>query len=248
MRGIVKAPVFGQIVVAAVVMLVVEAVTRAGLVSPLTMARPSAAWVTLWEKLADGTLIAALATTSFEILLAFLISCFLGVILGYFLWRFELIGRAAESLLAAVFSTPTVLLFPIVLVFFGRSPAVPISMAVIVAVVPVIINVRAGLSNVRGIFLKLGRSLNLTDRQIFTKLLLPAAAPMIFSGLKLGLIYTMIGVTAMEFLVEIGGLGKEISSSYTTFDAPAMYAYLIVVLMLAIVLVEVVDRTEARMR
>ncbi|MDO8692397.1 MAG: ABC transporter permease subunit [Dehalococcoidia bacterium] len=248
MRRILKAPVLGQVVVAAIILLALEAITRAGLVSPLSLARPSASAVSLWTDITDGSLGGALATTSYEILVAFLIASFLGVSLGYLLWRFQTAGRAAESLLASVFSTPTVLLFPIILVIFGRSPAVPISMAVLVGFIPITINVRAGLANVRGTFLKLGRSLSFTNRQIFTKLMLPAAAPMIFSGLKLGLIYTMIGVTAIEFLVEIGGLGKEISMSYTTFDTPNMYAYLAMVLLVAIVLVEVVNRAEARIR
>ena len=229
-------------------LVVVEAVTQARLVSPLAMARPSATFVKLWEELVGGALVAALATTFYEIFVAFVISSLLGIGAGYLLWRFETVGRAAESVLGAVFSTPTVLLFPVALVLFGRSPAVPVVMAVMVGVIPVIINTRAGLSNVKGILLKLGRSLNFTNLQVFTKLLLPAAAPMMFSGLKLGLIYTMIGVTAIEFLIEIGGLGKRISSSYTTFDTPTMYAYLTMVLLVAVLLVELVNRTEARIR
>lgn len=248
MRRVLKAPVFGQLMVAAVFALALEAITQAKLVSPLTIAKPSASLASLWGELSDGTLGTALAVTFYEISVAFLIAAFLGLTLGYLLWRFQTVGRAAESLLAAVFSTPTVLLFPIALVLFGRSPAVPITMAVLVGTIPIIINVRAGLSNVKGVFLKLGKSLNMTNPQVFTRLLLPAAAPMIFSGLKLGLIYTMIGVTAMEFLVEIGGLGKMISASYTTFDSPAMYSYLLMVLVIAIVLVEVVNRAEARIR
>ncbi len=248
MPRILKAPVLGQVVVGAVFLVALEIVTRSGLVSPLSVARPSAAASSLWAEVADGSLGGAMATTFSEILVAFLIASSLGVTMGYVLWRFQTAGRAAESLLASVFSTPTVLLFPIILVIFGRSPAVPIAMAVLVGFIPITINVRAGLANVQGTFLKLGRSLNFTNRQIFTKLMLPAAAPMIFSGLKLGLIYTMIGVTAMEFLVEIGGLGKEISMSYTTFDTPAMYAYLAMVLLISIVLAEVVNRTEARVR
>lgn len=248
MSRLLKAPVFGQVAVALFFLLVVEAVTQARLVSPLSMAKPSATLAKLWEELAGGALVAALATTFYEIFVAFLISSFLGIGIGYVLWRFETVGRAGESLLGALFSTPTVLLFPVVLVLFGRSPAVPIAMAVLVGVIPVIINTRAGLSNVKSILLKLGRSLKFTNFQMFTKLLLPAAAPMMFSGLKLGLIYTMIGVTAIEFLIEIGGLGKKISSSYTTFDTPTMYAYLTMVLLVAVLLVELVNRSEARIR
>lgn len=248
MRRLLRAPTFGQLAVVIVLLVAVEAAVQARLVNQLAMARPSAAGAKLWQELTDGSLAAAAGTTFYEISLAFVIASFAGVGIGYLLWRFETVGGAAESLLGAVFSTPTVLLFPVVLVLFGRSPAVPIVMAVVVGVIPIIINTRAGLSNVKGTFLKLGRSLSMTNVQIFSKLLMPAAAPVIFSGIKLGLIYTMIGVTAMEFLIEIGGLGKNISISYTTFDAPAMYAYLAVVFAVAVVLVELVNRTEARIK
>jgi NitT/TauT family transport system permease protein len=248
MARLLRAPLLGQVAVVTFLALVLEVVTRSRLISPITLAGPSTIWAKFWEELTAGALGEALAMTAYEMFLAFLIASFAGLSLGYLLWRFETVGRASESILGAIFSTPTVLLFPIILVFFGRTVAVPIVMGVMVGIIPIIINTRAGLCNVRGILLKLGRSLNLSNLQIFSKLLLPAAAPTIFSGIKLGLIYTMIGVTAMEFLVEIGGLGKVIATRYDTFDTPGLYTYMGMVLVVAVILVELVNRTEARIR
>src|SRR5207237_778545 len=71
---------------------------------------------------------------------------------------------------------------------------------------------------------RVGRSMRLSDQRIFRAILLPAAAPGIFSGLQLGLGYMFKAVLAMEFIVNIGGLGKVVAESYDLLDMQEMYA------------------------
>ncbi|MCL5960120.1 MAG: ABC transporter permease subunit [Chloroflexi bacterium] len=238
----------GRVYFAVALLIVWEAIAAAGWVSPIILAAPSRAFASLWKGVLAGDLVSALLTTAYEIGAGFLASALLGLAVGYFLWRFETLGRACEPFLGAAFATPTILLYPIFLVFFGRTEWVPIVMGGMLGIFPVVINTQAGLSNIKPIYIKRGRSLGSTGYQIFSKILLPAAAPVIFSGLKLGLMYVMIGTTAVEFLVEVGGLGKLISSTYMTFKVADMYGYIFVVVAIVVVMVEILNKVEKRVR
>lgn len=248
MLKVLTSPKLGRVCFVIAFLLAWEAVTAAKLVSPIILPKASLTLARLWEELLVGDLIKALLMTTYEIGIGFLVSAVLGLGIGYILWRFETLGKACEPFLGATFSTPTVLLYPIALVLFGRTEYVPIVMGVMVGVFPVIINTRAGLSGIKPIYIKRGRSLNATSYQVFSKILVPAAAPVIFSGLKLGLMYVMIGTTAVEFLVEVGGLGRMISVAYVTFKTPAMYAYIISVVAIVVLVVEALNKLEARVR
>lgn len=245
---ILKKPVLGRICFVAILLLIWEFVTHAGWISPLILAVPSRSLLRLCEELLGGELAKALLLTAYEISVGFLISALLGLTIGYLFWRFETLGRACEPFLGATFSTPTVLLYPICLVIFGRTEWVPIVMGIIIGVVPVIINTQAGLSNIKSIYIKRGRSLGMNSSQVFNKILMPAAAPVIFSGLKLCLMYVMIGTTAVEYLVEVGGLGKMISVAYITFKVPAMYGHIFLIIAIVVVVVEILSKLEKRIR
>src|SRR6187401_3242445 len=115
-----------------------------------------------------------------------------GVALGMFLYRFDLWRRATETWVAAVASAPTVLMYPLFLVIFGRSMWTIIMMGFVAGLPPVILKTVEGLSTTRSVLINVGRSFNLSPTQSFTKILLPAALPTIFVGIRLGLIFTLI--------------------------------------------------------
>ena len=71
--------------------------------------------------------------------------------------------------------------------------------------------------------INVGRSFRLTPAQQFRKILLPAALPSIFVGLRLGLIFAMINIVGVEFLINFGGLGQLINELAERYDLPGTY-------------------------
>ena len=69
-----------------------------------------------------------------------------------------------------------------------------------------------------------GRSLRLTQGQMFRKILFPAAMPTIFTGLRLGLTFSLINIVGVEFLINLGGLGQLINELAERYDLPGTYA------------------------
>lgn len=237
-----------QVFTVAAALALLEAGVRAGWVSPLFVAAPSAALRTLVHRAAQGPITHAVLLTLSEVAVAFAVAGVLGVALGYGLWRVPPAGSAYEPLLAGLFSSPIILLYPIFLVLFGRTPAAIVAQSVVFGMVPVILYTRQGFAHVRPVLHKVGRSMGLAERQIFWHILLPAAAPTLFTGLRLGLTYILIGAVAMEYIVQIGGIGAWIANSYLRFRIEEVYSGMLAVLGLSALLLAVTYRAEAALR
>ena len=238
----------GQIAIIFLLLAALEFVVRVGLVSVLILSSPSAIASKVWEDLNGAELWTSLRVTGIEFSIAFLISLILGILLGVLFFRFRLFGSAIEPLLVAFYAAPTILLYPVFLALFGLGSPAIVSMAIIFGSIPIMVNVSTGLAGIEPIFVKLGRSLKATPWQMFWKIMLPAATPMFFTGLRLGFTYTLVGVIAVEFITSSGGLGKMISWRYFIFDTEGIFSGIVFVILIAIAMNSLFHRAENRIR
>jgi len=234
----------GQFTVVVLVLGLLEGLVRSEVLSELFVAAPPATFGAFGQTFFKQMLPAA-GTTLAEIAAALALAIFSGLAAGYLLWRFSDLGQAYEVMLSALFAAPTLLLYPIALVFFGRTPTAVVVLAAAVGVIPIVLNTRSALLRVNPVMIRVGRSMRLSDQRIFRAILLPAAAPGIFSGLQLGLGYMFKAVLPMEFIVNIGGLGKVVAESYDLLDMKEMYAGIAAVVLVAILYVSFLNRVES---
>jgi len=134
------------------------------------------------------------------------------------------------------------------LVIFGRSAATIIVMGVIAGLPPLILKTIEGLSGTRQSLINVGRSFRLTRLQMITKIMLPAALPTIFVGLRLGLIFALINIVGVEFLINFGGLGQLINDLAERYDMPGMYATIVFVVLVSVLFFFVTERLERWLR
>jgi len=186
------------------VLAIVETSVRVGWISTFFLAAPTRAAVVLWEQIVHGNALWLTAITLFEIAACLTISTVFGVLAGFLLWRYKLIGNSYEMLLAALFSSPVILAYPIFLVTFGRGSAAVIALSSIFGLIPTIINTKGAFQNVNPILLQVGASMNLTRQQMFRHILIPAVAPTIFSGFRLALTYILKSVLGLEYVADHG--------------------------------------------
>jgi NitT/TauT family transport system permease protein len=225
-----------------------EALVRTGLVSRFIVAPPSslpAAFARLWR---DGDLLAPVLTTFGEAAAATLLAAAIGLPLGWLLWRRPVLGTAYEPWIGAAFAAPIVLLYPLLLVIFGRGAATIVFIGVVSATIPITLKMREGLLGVRPVLVQVGRSFHLAQSALFLRIIAPAAAPTIFIGLRLGLIYGLVNIIGIEFLIDAGGLGRVVSETYFTFEVPAMYAAILLIVAVSLVLLAGLDRCERWLR
>ena len=167
-----------------------------------------------------------------------------GVGIGAFLYRFDLWRRATETWVAAAASAPTVLMYPLFLVIFGRSERTIIMMGFVAGLPAVILKTIEGLAGTRRVLINVGRSFNLTRWQQFWKILFPAALPTIFVGVRLGMIFALINIVGVEFLINFGGLGQLINELAERYDLAGTYAAICFVVLISVVFFMFTEKVE----
>lgn len=214
--------------------LLLEVIGQMRLVSRTVFVPPSAMVGMLWTLIQTGAVWPHLGRTVFEVLAAFGLACGLGIPLGVLLWRLPYLSRITEPYLTSLYALPLVFFYPILLALLGLGPPPIIVIATTMATVPIVVNTRIGFAEVRDIYLRLGRSVGCSSRQLYQKVLFPAAGPLVFAGLKMGFIYALIGAIAMEFVLTDTGLGFAVRYHYNNFDTPRMYGFVLLNLAIAI--------------
>lgn len=226
----------------------VETSVRLGWIDPFFLASPLQAIGVLWSQLVSGNALYLILVTLYEIAAALLISTVVGLLVGFVLWRYQLIGASYEILLAALFSSPVILAYPIFLVFFGRTSAAVIVLSSFFGLVPIIMNTKSAFQHVNPILVQVGASMNLSRQRMFRHILLPAAAPTIFSGFRLGLTYILKSVLGLEYVVQVGGVGMWISDAAFRFEVGEVYAGLVGTTLLSILFLFMINRAEMKVR
>lgn len=239
------APTWTAIIVLGLLLLW-QATTAAKLVRPTILPAPGAVGSTLLAELGRPSFWADLQRTLKELVLSFLGGVALGSAAGAAFWKRPALGRVFEPYLVAFYAVPLVVFYPVSIVVIGINEWPIVLLAGIMAAIPMALNTWRGLERVRQVYVLLGASLGATPSQIALKLLLPAAAPLIFAGVKLAAVYALIGTIAMEFLTASAGLGFQIRYQYEYFDERRMYAYIVVVLLLSVLLTAAVELAERR--
>lgn len=205
-----------------------------GLIMPLVVPKPTDAILAFPYVQAEMDLVGNFFVTLGMTAAATGLALLIGMPFGYFLYRNSRFGTAYEGWLAAAFAAPTVLLYPLFLVIFGRNYLTLIVMGFIPGAIPICIQTRQGLLGVSQTLVNVGRSFNLSQREMFWKIQLPAAVPTIFTGVRIGVMYTLVNIVAIEYLTDFGGLGRIVSEMYFRFDTPGTYASIIAVIFVSV--------------
>ncbi len=247
MKQATKLNIWRMLIIAAA-FLGLEAAVRFRWIDPFFMASPIQALEVLWLQIWNGHALLLTLLTLYEIGFALLLSTVVGLGAGFFLWRYQLLGRSYEMLLAALFSSPVILAYPIFLVAFGRTAAAVIALTSLFGAIPIIMNTRTAFQHVNPILIQVGASMNLSRAQMIRHILLPAVAPTIFSGFRLGLTYILKSVLGLEYVVQVGGVGMWLSDAAFRFEVTEVYAGLFGTIMLSVLFLYIINRAEAVVR
>jgi NitT/TauT family transport system permease protein len=145
--------------------------------------------------------------TSRAFFFALLLAVLLGLIIGFLLGAHRFSSEVFEPVLVAFYSIPKITLYPIILLAFGIGLPAKIAFGTIHGIVPVAIFTMGAVRNLNPILLKTARVLRLPPQELVGSILLPAALPEIFTGIRLGFSLTLIGTLLGEMFGSQRGLG-----------------------------------------
>ena len=186
--------------------------------------------------LSDGTLVTHTLVTLREVFAGLAMGLSVAVILGYLLAKSRLLERILSPYLVASQAIPIVALAPLLVIWFGAGSFSKVLVCALTLFFPVLINTIVGIRGVDPNLVDLMRSLRATRWQVFTMLEVPAALPVLFGGLKVGVTLSVIGAVVGEFVGSDRGLGFLVNLARGIFDTPLMFVALFMLMGIALVL------------
>src|SRR5262245_58236130 len=183
---------------------------RSGLVSAVFLPQLPRVLDKFVQIVQSSALYANLAVTLFELLVAIVIASAAGLTIGYLVGRSRYAVVVLEPLLAGIFAIPLVVFLPLFILFFGIGVESKIAFGASYAFFPIVLNTIGGISQVDPRFVRVARSMGASDRQLFRRVLLPAALPVIVTGLRIGCTIGVMAILGSVMVAGLRGVGRRV--------------------------------------
>jgi ABC-type nitrate/sulfonate/bicarbonate transport system permease component len=217
-------------------------VRLAGL-DPITLPAPSRVLGSLWDF--RETAVGHLVPTLVEAAVGCALSVTLAIAAAIALDRWELARRAVEPLLVTSQTIPIVAIAPLFVIWFGFGLLPKVLIVVLVTFFPVVIALLDGFGRVDPEAMTLMRSIGATKSQTFRMLRWPSALPALFTGLRISVVYAVIGAIFGEYVGATEGLGIWMKLSQNTFRTDLVFGAILLTAIVSVALylgVGVVER------
>lgn len=225
-----------------------EFVARNQYIDPLFIGTPSKILAYFFQELfVTGKLVSDTMWTLAGTGIAFALGSAAGIATGLLFVSFPTVEKFCEPFLAALNALPRIALAPLFLLWFGLGIGSKIALGFSLTYFIVLSSTVAGARSVDRDFLTLARTLGATPAKIFLRITLVSAVPTLFSGLRLGLIYALLGVIAGEIISAQHGLGQQLSYLAGTFQIDGVFAVLLLLALLGSGLTYGMSALESRL-
>ncbi|MGS2618300.1 ABC transporter permease [Micromonospora sp. LZ34] len=223
-----------------------ETVPRAGLVDRVFLPPLSEVLRAWWELLRSGQLAdhlgASLTRSLTGLGLAVLTAIPLGLLIGWYRPLAELLS----PLLEVFRNTAALALLPVFVLILGLGETSKIALVLYACSWPILLNTVAGVKGVDPLLVRSARSMGLNHLRLFQKVILPAAVPTIFTGVRLAGAYSILVLVAAEMVGAKAGLGYLINYAQYNFAIPDMYAGIITISAIGLVVNQLLVAVERR--
>lgn len=216
-----------RLALAALIVAAWELLPRSGVVNPVFLTPASEVARTIWELFTSGELAVHARVSLVRILEGLGLAIVLGVPLGLGMGAFRGFERAVDAPLQAGRQISAIALFPVFILFFGIGELSKVMIIFWASLWPVLLSTVAGVKGVDPVLVRSARSMGARRGTLFRKVILPAAAPSIFTGVRLGAAYAFMVLVAAEMIGANAGLGFLVLNSQEVFAIPRMYAAIV---------------------
>lgn len=217
-----------------------------GLVNPHFLTPFSGTVKTIWELLAANQLQGHILISLKRIVTGLGLALLLGYPLGLLMGWYRGFERVVDAPLQAGRQISALALFPVFILIFGIGE---VSKAIIIfwaSFWPILLNTVVGVKNIEPILIRSARSMGANSGKLFLNLIVPAAAPATFTGIRLGASYAFMVLVAAEMVGANSGLGFLVLNSQETFRIPDMYAAIVTLCLFGLLINHLLLELERR--
>jgi NitT/TauT family transport system permease protein len=201
-----------------------EWVANVKLIDPILIGKPSGIVQYLWEELfVTRSLLNDFYWSMAGTVLAFLLGSVAGILVGMLFVTSPSTEAVFNPILTALNAMPRIALAPLFIIWFGLGLGSKVAVGFSLTFFIVLTSTVAGGRGVNPDHVTLARTLGASESQIFRKFVLPSAVPVIFNGLRLGLVFALLGVIGSEILASEHGLGQTLSVLAASFKTNGVF-------------------------
>ncbi len=172
----------------------------------------------------DGTLAKHTSVSLQRSALGFALANAIAIPLGLVIGSFPVVERFCDPILQTFRQTAAMALFPVFVMLFGIGEPSKIILIFWGAQWPILLSTIAGVKTVDPLLIKAARSMNSSTLHLFLRVMLPAAFPSIFTGMRLAATSSILILIAAEMIGADRGLGYLVYDSQVRYEIPLMYA------------------------
>ena len=178
-----------------------------GAVKPYLLPPPSAVVTTLWEMLLNGTLLQHVRASVTRWMIGFVLGGGLGLVLGSWVGLSRGAERALDTSVQMLRTVPFLAMAPLLIIWLGLDEAPKLTLVGLAAFFPVYINTFAGIRNVDRKLIEVGQVYQLSRVEMLSRVIIPAALPAVFTGVRYGLGVAWLALVVAELMGATRGLG-----------------------------------------
>lgn len=223
-----------QIMVLIAAIALLELLTQTGIIPRFTMIPPSAMASGLYRMFATGQILPDLRSTMVGVVVAAIAAIISGFAIGAAIHQVPRLRQTLDPFFASYYAVPIWAFYPLFVVLFGLNDYPKVMIAYLYAVVAMIVNTLSGLDRMPKVYRKTAQVLGMSGAATAFRIVLPAAAPYVFTGVKLAIAYSFIGVVGSEFILATAGLGYRIGFAYHDFDNQTLYSTILLILIISV--------------
>lgn len=238
---------FRLTVVVAAFLALWEVAPRIGLVDKVFLPPFSevvSAWFTL---LGNGQLAEHVSASLSRALAGLAIAIVVSIPLGVAIAWYRPVAEFLNPILELFRNTAALALLPVFILILGIGETSKVALVIYAASFPILLNTISGVRTVDPLLIKSARSLGLSPIRLFQKVILPAAVPTIFTGLRMAAASSILVLIAAEMVGAKAGLGYLITASQLNFQIPNMYAGIVTIALVGVIFNGIVVAIEGRL-
>ncbi len=205
---------------------------------------PPKVWNSLEKMFVKGTVYPHLWTTTYEVILGFVIGAFFGIVLGYIFIKVDALKTMLMPYLIFLQTAPKIALVPLFVIWFGIGLVSKVVLIISMVLFPVLSGMMLGLESIPPDVRNLMKILKASKWQIFSQVEMQYSLPALFASMKVGIVQAVIGAIVAEWMSGKQGLGYILTYASSTYDTPMLLAGIIVTIILGIATYQVISVLE----
>ena len=219
-----------------VVLVVWELIAHSGRVNPRLFPSLETIAQELWRLVESQVIFHHAAATLFRVIVGFGLAAAAGVVLGFLMARVAFFNRAFEPLFSFGYPIPRVALYPIFVFVFGLGHLSKVALIFLECLYPIAVNTYYGTRAVNERYVWAARNMGASEAQVFRRVIVPAALPQIFAGLRIALPVALVIAILTEMIGATEGLGYLIARASASLSRSQVFAGVAVIAVIGFVL------------